>query len=95
MPVTKEDMDLWDLLKRTNILKLLTGLAIIGIFCFVVVALTYIEIPAKNELIFTHLIGIIEGAFVGNLCAYYFGSSKKEHDLTNDNRDPVKPPDKP
>jgi len=89
--------DFADIIKKTNLLKLITGFAIIGIFVFIVIALTYIEIPERNKEIFIHLIGIIEGAFVGNLCAYYFGSSKKEHDLSNDNR-PVPPPvtpDKP
>lgn len=84
------------IITRTNILKLLTGVSIVAAFSFVVVALVFKEIPDKNREIFIHIIGLIEGAFVGNLCAYYFGSSKKEHDLTNDNRTPpTAPPDKP
>lgn len=83
------------LITKTNILKLLTGLSIVGSFSFVVVALVFKELPEKNREIFIHIIGLIEGAFVGNLVSYYFGSSKKEHDLTNDNREPSKPPDKP
>lgn len=72
--------------KKTNMLKLVTGLATIGVFVFHAITLVFIEIPERNETLFTHMMGIVEGAFIGNLCAYYFGSSKKEHDLTNDNR---------
>jgi hypothetical protein len=80
-------------LKNVNLLKMITGFAIIAVFIFHAIALVYIEIPERNETLFTHMMGMVEGAFIGNLCAYYFGSSKKEHDLVNDTRSeqPQKP----
>lgn len=85
----------FDAIRRTNILKLLTGFTILGAFIFQVIALMYLEIPESNRDAVNRLSGLIDAAFIGGLVQYFFGSSKKEHDLTNDNRDPSKPPDKP
>ncbi len=55
----------------------LTG--IIGLLSFAVVIYAVIWIPAVNENdLFIHLIGMIEGVVVGNIFAYYFGTSKNE-----------------
>lgn len=62
-----------------------TGYTVLCSFIMVVVALICIEIPAGNREIFIHIIGLVEGAFVGNLVNHFFGSSqpkqeKKEED---------------
>lgn len=63
-----------------NILYTMTGVSVIGAFIFVAWVLAFHDIPEHNRELFIHLMGIIEGAFVGGLVATFFGSSKKEHD---------------
>lgn len=52
-----------------------TGYTVLASFLFVIVALIFISIPEANREIFIHALGIIEGAFVGNLVNHFFGSS--------------------
>lgn len=66
--------------QRPTLLYTLTGLSVIAAFNFVVFVLAFHEVPEKNRELFIHLMGIIEGAFVGGLVATFFGSSKKDHD---------------
>lgn len=87
--------EIFEFIKRSNVLKLITGLTILAAFIFQVIGLMFIEIPEANRDSVLRLSGLIDAAFIGGLVQYYFGSSKKEHDLTNDNRDPAKPTDKP
>lgn len=63
---------------KTDLIKTLTALSIIFAFNFVVYALVFVEIPDNNKELFVHLIGIIEGAFVGSLVGYYWTKSQKE-----------------
>jgi hypothetical protein len=69
-----------DLFKRAWLYQA-TGYTVLASFMFVLVALIFISIPEANREIFIHALGIIEGAFVGNLVNHFFGSaanSKKE-----------------
>ena len=55
----------------------LTG--VIGLFCFVfiVYAVVYIPQVLENEL-FIHLMGMVEGVVIGNIFAFYYGTSSKK-----------------
>lgn len=65
---------------KPTLLYIMTGLSVIAAFNFVVWVLAFHEVPKENRELFIHLLGIIEGAFVGGLVATFFGSSKREHD---------------
>jgi hypothetical protein len=56
----------------------LTGLIGLGVFCFIVYAIAYLEIPTQNKEIWIHLIGISEGVVL-SIFGYYFGSSIKRN----------------
>ena len=73
-------MKIDDFLKRGWLYQA-TGYTVLASFLFVIVALIFISIPEANREIFIHALGIIEGAFVGNLVNHFFGSAangKKE-----------------
>ena len=55
----------------------ITGLVGLLAFLFVVYAVVYIPEMAENDL-FIHLMGMIEGVVVGNIFAYYYGTSAKK-----------------
>lgn len=52
----------------------LTGVVGLGVFVFIVYAITAIEIPTDNKEIWIHLIGICEG-IVLSIFGFYFGTS--------------------
>jgi hypothetical protein len=56
----------------------LTGLIGLGVFCFIVYAIAYLQIPDQNKEIWIHLIGISEGVVL-SIFGYYFGSSIKRN----------------
>ena len=56
----------------------LTGMIGLGIFCFIVYAIVYLQIPDQNKEIWIHLIGISEGVVL-SIFGYYFGSSIKRN----------------
>jgi hypothetical protein len=56
----------------------LTGLIGLAVFCFIVYAIVYLEIPEPNKEIWIHLIGICEGVVL-SIFGYYFGSSVKKN----------------
>jgi hypothetical protein len=62
----------------TDYLMLATGGAVIIGFLFSVVAIIFFEVPKNNKEIFIHLLGMLEGAFVGGMVFYYFGASKAQ-----------------
>lgn len=68
-------------LPKGNILYYLTGLAVTGSFIWCVYILAYHEIPEANRDLFIHMLGMIDGAFVGGMVASFFGSSKREHEV--------------
>lgn len=69
---------------KGNPLYYATGAAVIFSFIFVALVLSFHDIPKENRELFIHLMGIIEGAFVGGVVSSFFGSSKKEHDQSVD-----------
>lgn len=66
-------------IKSDIVIKYLVALAIIYAFVQVVYTINHRTIPKENEQLFTHLVGIIEGAFVGGLVAYYYTKSNNPH----------------
>jgi|TARA_R100000951_G_scaffold102384_1_gene94454 hypothetical protein len=52
---------------------------IIGLACFVFIIYSVVYIPAvlENEL-FIHLMGMVEGVVIGNIFAFYYGTSSKK-----------------
>ena len=54
----------------------LTG--VVGLFCFVFIVYSVVYIPdvLHNEL-FVHLMGMVEGVVIGNIFAFYYGTSSK------------------
>lgn len=72
-------MKLDDFLKRGWLYQA-TGYTVLTSFLLVLVSVVFIDIPEKNREIYVHFLGIIEGAFVGNLVNHFFGSAanKKE-----------------
>lgn len=69
------------ILPKGNILYYLTGFVVLTSFLWCIAILAYHEIPKENRELFVHLLGIIEGAFVGGMVASFFGSSKREHEI--------------
>ena len=55
----------------------LTG--VVGLFCFIFIVYSVVYIPEvlHNEL-FVHLMGMVEGVVIGNIFAYYYGTSSKK-----------------
>lgn len=66
-------------LNADTIIKYATAGAIIYSFVQVVYTINHRVIPEANEQLFTHLVGIIEGAFVGGLVAYYYVKSNRSN----------------
>jgi len=71
-------------MKENFYLKSATGYSIITVFMFMAACILFIEIPVQNREIVVHMIGIIEGAFVGNLINYYYGSANELNKKSND-----------
>lgn len=67
-------MKIDDFLKRGWLYQA-TGYTVLSSFLFVICCLMFIPIPEANREIFIHVLGIIEGAFVGNLVNHFFGSA--------------------
>lgn len=63
---------------RFDFLFYLTGLVGLGVFCFIVYAIVFLQIPESNKEIWIHLIGISEGVVL-SIFGYYFGSSIKKN----------------
>lgn len=64
---------------KADLMKTLTGVIILSVFCALVAALILQEMPEGNREIIIHVLGIIEGAVMA-IVTYYFGSSKGSHD---------------
>jgi hypothetical protein len=65
-------------LHKYDFMFYLTGLIGLSLFCFIVYAIVYLQIPADNKELWIHLIGITEG-IVLSIFGYYFGSSIKRN----------------
>lgn len=61
---------------KTDWMMTATGSVILISFILCVVAIIFISIPETNRDLFIHLLGIVEGAFVGSMVAYYYSTSK-------------------
>ena len=75
-----------DLMKRGWLYQA-TGYTVLVSWFSVVAALIFHEIPEGNREVFIHLLGVIEGAFVGNLVNHFFGSSNNKSDKGNDSQE--------
>lgn len=64
---------------KFDFMFLATGVSGLASFLFVVYAVVYIPDVAENPL-FIHLMGMIEGVVIGNIFAYYYGTSKSSAD---------------
>lgn len=64
-----------------------TGYTVLFSFLLVIVCLVFVRIPTENRELFIHALGIVEGAFVGNLVNHFFGSSSKSKQTD----EPIKP----
>jgi len=63
---------------KFDFLFYLTGLVGLGVFCFIVYAIVFLQIPEQNKEIWIHLIGISEGVVL-SIFGYYFGSAIKKN----------------
>ena len=54
-----------------------TGVVGLTCFVFIVYAVVYIPQVLENEL-FIHLMGMVEGVVIGNIFAFYYGTSSKK-----------------
>jgi hypothetical protein len=63
---------------KVDFLFYLTGVIGLGIFCFIVYAIVYLQIPDSNKEIWMQLIGLAEGVVL-SIFGYYFGSSIKRN----------------
>ena len=58
-------------------MMIITGIVGLVSFLFTIYAVVYIENVRENDL-FIHLMGMIEGVVIGNIFAYYYGASVKK-----------------
>jgi hypothetical protein len=63
---------------KFDFMFVLTGVIGLSVFCFIVYAIVYLQIPDQNKEIWIHLIGISEGVVL-SIFGYYFGSSIKRN----------------
>lgn len=63
---------------KHDFLFTLTGLIGLSVFCFIVYAIAFLQIPEANKEIWIHLIGISEGVVL-SIFGYYFGSAMKKN----------------
>ena len=63
---------------KHDFLFTLTGLIGLAVFCFIVYAIAFLQIPEANKEIWIHLIGISEGVVL-SIFGYYFGSAMKRN----------------
>ena len=62
---------------KVDWMMMVTGMVGLLSFMFTIYAVVYIESVRENEL-FIHLMGMIEGVVIGNIFAYYYGASVKK-----------------
>jgi hypothetical protein len=63
---------------KVDFLFYATGIIGLAVFCFIVYAIVYLQIPEQNKEIWIHLIGISEGVVL-SIFGYYFGSAMKKN----------------
>lgn len=62
-------------LSKIDMMKTITGLAILAIFGIMILFLITKELPEANREAVIHVLGIIEGAVMA-IVSFYYGSSK-------------------
>jgi hypothetical protein len=62
---------------KVDWMMMVTGMVGLLSFMFTIYAVVYIDSVRENEL-FIHLMGMIEGVVIGNIFAYYYGASVKK-----------------
>lgn len=67
-----------DIIKRLDLMQVATGLSVIALMMGVAYSIMFRSVPEENKELFSHLIGIVEGAFVGGIVQYYYGKSKAD-----------------
>jgi len=55
----------------------ITGVVGLASFVFTIYAVVYVDNVRENDL-FIHLMGMIEGVVIGNIFAYYYGTSSQD-----------------
>lgn len=65
-------------LSKVDFMHHVTGLAVIALMMAVAWSIMFRSVPEGNKELFSHLIGIVEGSFVGGIVQYYYGKSKQE-----------------
>lgn len=60
-----------------DVMMMITGIVGLISFVFTIYAVVYVPSVRENEL-FIHLMGMIEGVVIGNIFAYYYGTSVKD-----------------
>lgn len=58
-------------------MMLTTGIVGLASFVFTIYAVVYVDNVRENDL-FIHLMGMIEGVVIGNIFAYYYGTSSQD-----------------
>jgi hypothetical protein len=69
-----------DKLSHIDWMQVIVALSVMLFFGFMLYVVVYIKIPDANRELFIALFGVMEGAYVGGLVGYYFGSSKGSAD---------------
>lgn len=59
---------------KFDFMMLATGVVGLLAFMFIIYAIVYIPNMQENDL-FVHLMGMVEGVVIGNIFAYYYGTS--------------------
>lgn len=62
---------------KFDFMMLATGIVGLSSFMFVIYAVVYVPSIRDNDL-FVHLLGMIEGVVISNIFAYYYGTSVKK-----------------
>ena len=62
---------------RNDWMMNVTGVIGLSCFVFIIYAVVYIPQVLENEL-FIHLMGMVEGVVIGNIFAFYYGTSSKK-----------------
>ena len=61
----------------SDFMMLATGLSGLASFIFIIYAVVYEPDVLENDL-FVHLMGMVEGVVIGNIFAFYYGTSSKK-----------------
>ena len=63
---------------KSDFLFYTTGFVGLFVFCFIVYAIVFLDVPDANKEIWVHLIGISEGVVL-SIFGYYFGSAVRRN----------------